>query len=156
MISLRCDLLVHEATNAYLPTWGDRGGAARLERETARHGHSTPQMAGRVARQMGARALLLTHFSQRYHPANPAAMRARTLLLNHFSQRYHPQQKALMACITRLAADAAGLDDGRVIAAYDALTLPVWQPDRGKLIAPVERRTLSAEEYDPGAGPTFE
>jgi ribonuclease BN (tRNA processing enzyme) len=133
MISLRCDLLVHEATNAYLPTWGDRGGAARLERETARHGHSTPQMAGRAA----------------------AAMRARTLLLNHFSQRYHPQQKALMACITRLAADAAGLDDGRVIAAYDALTLPVWQPDRGKLIAPVERRTLSAEEYDPGAGPTF-
>ena len=42
----------HEATNAYLPSFGDRGGYPKLERETFLHGHSTPQMAGRAAREV--------------------------------------------------------------------------------------------------------
>ena len=128
------DLLVHEATNAYLPTWADRGGAADLERLTVQHGHSTPQMAGRAAR----------------------AMAAGTLLLNHFSQRYHPHQKGLMGTIARLAHGAAGYEEeGRVIAAYDCLTLPIYQPDRGKRIAPFEQRAdpLVADQYDPTAAP---
>ena len=110
MISLRCDLLVHEATNAYLPTWGDRGGAARLERETARHGHSTPQMAGRAARAVGARALLLTHFSQ----------------------RYLPHVTPMIDQIREMAAGEAGLPLERTHAAYDSLVVPIWQPDREK------------------------
>ena len=130
------DLLVHEATNAYLPTWGDRGGAANLERVTVQHGHSTPQMAGRAAREMGAG----------------------TLLLNHFSQRYHPHQKGLMGTIARLAHGAAGYEEeGRVITAYDSLTLPIYQPDRDKRIAPFERRAdalvADHDQYDPTAAP---
>jgi ribonuclease Z len=110
------DVLVHEATNAYLPQFGDRGGAAALERETARHGHSTPQMAGRTAAAFGARALVLTHFSQRYHPANRPAMRA----------------------IATLAASAARLPPNAVAAAHDGLNVPVWQRDRDKPRLPAE------------------
>ncbi len=110
------DLLVHEATNSYLPSRGDTGGGAALERETARHGHSTPQMAGRFAARIGARALLLTHFSQRYHPACRGVMRE----------------------IASLAARAAGLPDDRVAPAYDTLAVPIWQTDRQKPLLPAE------------------
>ena len=49
------DVLVHEAT---LPDqWTDRAVS---------RGHSTPRMAGDVARRMGARNLVLTHFSPRF------------------------------------------------------------------------------------------
>lgn len=104
------DLLLHEATNSYLPRWGDTGGAAAFERKVISHGHSTPQMAGRCATRMGARALLLTHFSQRYHPAHRSLMRA----------------------IKKLAVDSSGLAEDCVGIAYDALTVPVWQPDKSK------------------------
>jgi len=70
------DVVVHEATNAYLPDLllseqygvggGDFQGYEQLEYDTISHGHSTPQMAGRFALQMGARRLVLTHFSPRY------------------------------------------------------------------------------------------
>ena len=110
------DLLVHEATNAYLPQFGDKGGAAALERETARHGHSTPQMAGRLARNIGAKALLLTHFSQRYHPAN----------------------RNVMGAISRLAVKESKLSSECVKSAYDSLTLPLWQRDREKPPLPLE------------------
>ena len=112
------DLLVHEATNAYLPMFGDKGGYRATERETASHGHSTPQMAGRAA----------------------ASMRAEHLLLTHFSQRYHPDQHRIMRTIASDAAHEARLPDGRVFAAHDSMTLPVWQPDRGKPIEPFVKK----------------
>ncbi|KAI9354618.1 beta-lactamase-like protein [Zopfochytrium polystomum] len=91
-----CDVLVHEATNAALEQdlddddngngggngndGGERvvvgGGGTREERmqalraavraQTIAHGHSTPEMAGAFARRVGARALVLSHFSNRY------------------------------------------------------------------------------------------
>lgn len=112
------DLLVHEATNAYLPMFGDKGGYRATERETASHGHSTPQMAGRAA----------------------ANMRAEHLLLTHFSQRYHPDQHRIMHKIASDAANEARLPDSRVFAAHDSLTLPIWQPDRGKPIEPFVKK----------------
>ncbi|OAD68635.1 hypothetical protein PHYBLDRAFT_86588, partial [Phycomyces blakesleeanus NRRL 1555(-)] len=48
-------LLVHEATNALT-----------IEEKALSHGHSTPQMAGKLAQQMGAKKMILTHFSVRY------------------------------------------------------------------------------------------
>ena len=53
------DLLIHEATFAQV----DEALAVRAT-------HSTAAMAGRVAREAGARRLLITHFSPRYFPGN--------------------------------------------------------------------------------------
>jgi len=63
-----CDVLIHEATNAYFPS--DEGlkfkNYNQLEAYTRKHGHSTPEMAGRFAAKVNARQLVLTHFSPRY------------------------------------------------------------------------------------------
>ncbi|KAG0164433.1 hypothetical protein DFQ30_009953 [Apophysomyces sp. BC1015] len=66
-------LLVHEATNAL--TSLDRANLKpgtmpptfeQVEERARDHGHSTPQMAARVAKQIQAKKLVLTHFSARY------------------------------------------------------------------------------------------
>ncbi len=63
-------LLIHEATNAHLPGV-DPGTKEADTHETVEaraksRGHSTPQMAGAFARRIGARKLVLNHFSARY------------------------------------------------------------------------------------------
>lgn len=60
------DVLVHEATNAL--TSLDPPGTTYEEvlERTLSHGHSTPQMAATLARDIGAKTLLMTHFSVRY------------------------------------------------------------------------------------------
>lgn len=64
------DILIHEATNAYL-----RGVVAEtkesdtvesVEARTKLRGHSTPQMAGAFAQRIAAKKLVLNHFSARY------------------------------------------------------------------------------------------
>ena len=61
-------LFIHECTNAYLPDVKFSGGKseADVERKAFRHGHSTPQVAGRLAHEINAQHLVLTHFSPRY------------------------------------------------------------------------------------------
>lgn len=64
------DVLIHEATNAYLPgvdpnTKPDES-VDFVEARTKARGHSTPQMAGAFARRVNARKLVLNHFSARY------------------------------------------------------------------------------------------
>ena len=60
-----CDALIHEATNAKT-SLDDEKTYIQIENETIKHGHSTPQMAGRFAKLLGAKKLILTHFSSRY------------------------------------------------------------------------------------------
>eukprot|EP01031_Cornospumella_fuschlensis_P027341 gene27341-33026_t len=67
-IAMDADVLVHEATNAYLEEFDKARYATYelLQRDTFIHGHSTPQMAGRFAKRINAKKLILTHFSPRY------------------------------------------------------------------------------------------
>lgn len=69
-LAIGADLLIHEATNAYLPgidpQTSEDETEETVEARTISRGHSTPQMAGRFAREIGARRLALNHFSARY------------------------------------------------------------------------------------------
>mmetsp|Transcript_29300 Transcript_29300/g.73149 ORF Transcript_29300/g.73149 Transcript_29300/m.73149 type:complete len:99 (+) Transcript_29300:200-496(+) len=85
-------------------------------------------MAGLAARRMGARSLLLSHFSQRYHPAALGVMRA----------------------IKKLAVDSSQLGEDCVATAYDALTIPLWQTDKGR--KPFEIAQEAPLEQHPTAG----
>jgi ribonuclease Z len=76
-LSQRADLVVHESTNAYLPTLDDSQAEGKKRdgvlisrdsvRATAReHGHSTPEVAGEFARAVGAKGLVMNHLSVKY------------------------------------------------------------------------------------------
>jgi ribonuclease Z len=119
------DLLVLEATNTYLPELGDTGGFAAHRRQTVRNGHSTPEMAGALAKALGARAVLLTHFSQRYVPWS-----------------------GVMRKISDRAAEAADMPGESVAAAYDLLTMPIWARDRDKPPLPPEARDGPPKEKE--------
>ena len=64
------DLLIHEATNAHLPgidrNTKDADTYETVEERAKSRGHSTPQMAGRFAKKINAKRLILNHFSARY------------------------------------------------------------------------------------------
>lgn len=64
------DILIHEATNAHLPgvdpNSKDHETDEIVETRAKSHGHSTPQMAGKFARSINAKKLILNHFSSRY------------------------------------------------------------------------------------------
>lgn len=70
-IASDADVLIHEATNAFLPDIEGSGGKGDdteeiVETRCRSHGHSTPQMAGAFATRIEAKVLLLNHFSARY------------------------------------------------------------------------------------------
>ncbi len=67
-LAMGADVLIHEATNAWLPNFDGLkfSNYELLEEKTKLHGHSTPEMAGAFAKRIGARQLVLTHFSPRY------------------------------------------------------------------------------------------
>ncbi len=65
------DLLVHEATFT-----------EALRERAAETGHSTARQAAEVARDVGAKRLLLTHFSARYDSAEPLEAEARAIFEN--------------------------------------------------------------------------
>jgi ribonuclease Z len=65
------DLLIHEATFTQ-----------ELTEEAREYGHSTAAQAAAIARDSGARQLLITHFSTRYPDATPLLEEARTVFSN--------------------------------------------------------------------------
>ncbi|KAJ7638993.1 beta-lactamase-like protein [Roridomyces roridus] len=69
-LALNADLLIHEATNAHLPgidpDTKPEDTHESIEARTRSRGHSTPQMAGVFGKRIGARQLILNHFSARY------------------------------------------------------------------------------------------
>lgn len=103
------DLVVHEATNAFLHGIDAGTTPADVTRDTTQHGHSTPEMAGRFARRIGARALVLHHFSARY------------------KGDYGAYSMGTMLRIEELAMGAAGMNATQVAAAWDTMVVPIPQ-----------------------------
>ncbi|KAK2466116.1 hypothetical protein APHAL10511_001758 [Amanita phalloides] len=102
------DLLVHEATNAHLPgidpSTKDSDTYESVEARAKSRGHSTPQMAGAFAKRIGAKKLVLNHFSARYSGAQC------------------DEAKKIMSSIAELA---AGEYDGDIICAEDFMTIDI-------------------------------
>ena len=107
-----CDVLVHEATNAYLPHLDGAGTSwSEVQKQSRRHGHSTPEVAGTFAAKVGARRLVLNHFSPRYRGDD------------------HPQSVYTMLKIEDAARRKANLPVANVHAAWDLMSLPVPMRD---------------------------
>ena len=115
-LSKDCDVLIHEATNAFFRSGEGESRNERysnyyqLERDTLKHGHSTPEMAGSFAASINARTLLLTHFSPRYRGDDEYV---------HMRKMWQIEDMARIASCGKLD----GPND--IIAAWDQMCLPV-------------------------------
>ncbi|CAE6491150.1 unnamed protein product [Rhizoctonia solani] len=120
-MSLGASLLVHEATNAYIPLEVDPQGPGKRESEDSikeramQRGHSTPRMAGEFARAIGAKRLVLNHFSSKFAPPPINSDQSESFEMN--------KRLGVMLEIERQASAAWG--NGAAIAAYDLLSIDV-------------------------------
>ena len=96
-------LLLHESTNAHLQQ-GETAESVRVKHgETAEsvraraisRGHSTPEMAGELAHRMGAKLLVLTHFSSRY--AGDVANRPQMRRIEAMARQHAPNTRVIAA-----------------------------------------------------------
>lgn len=103
-------MLIHEATNAFLPGVDNKETSLKMVTKDAKlHGHSTPAMAGQFAKQVGAKRLVLNHFSARYKGDQSV------------------DSISIATRIERQAIKASGLEDTTVAAAWDLMVLPIPQ-----------------------------
>ncbi|CAM9487862.1 unnamed protein product, partial [Hapterophycus canaliculatus] len=65
-LAIGADVVIHEATNTLLPPLDQGKTYASVEADAIKHGHSTPVMAAAFAQKVGAKTLILNHFSARY------------------------------------------------------------------------------------------
>ncbi|KAI0796326.1 beta-lactamase-like protein [Irpex lacteus] len=83
-LAIDADVLVHEATNAHLPGVDPHTKAEdtyeSVEERSRSRGHSTPQVAGRFATRVGAKKLLLNHFSARYAGNDDVDQKAKVVM----------------------------------------------------------------------------
>ncbi|THH03316.1 hypothetical protein EW145_g6355 [Phellinidium pouzarii] len=113
-LAQHASLLIHEATDAYIPMEidrnlrGDKKTPDKILQNTIRKGHSTPSMAGAFAKSIGAHKLVLNHFSGKFPAPIP---------------RRNDRRGAVMAEIERQASEAWGM--GPAIAAYDFLRIEI-------------------------------
>jgi ribonuclease Z len=103
------DVLVHEATNAFLSGLDKDTSKEEVMRDAKIHGHSTPSIAGNFAKQIGAKRLVLNHFSSRYKGDQSL------------------ESISIMTRIEQEALKASGLEEDKVAAAWDFMVLPVPQ-----------------------------
>ncbi|THV08386.1 Metallo-hydrolase/oxidoreductase [Dendrothele bispora CBS 962.96] len=94
-LALEADLLIHEATNAHLPgvdlATKDVDSFETVQERAISRGHSTPQMAGAFAKRIGAKRLILNHFSSRYpgdDDVNPFAKKIMDAIANLAAAEY--------------------------------------------------------------------
>ncbi|EED87469.1 predicted protein [Thalassiosira pseudonana CCMP1335] len=101
------DVLVHEATNTFLPGVDKDGDLRGVTRDAKIHGHSTPFMAGEFAKRIGAKKLVLNHFSARYKGDQSI------------------ESMTIMTRMERQAMKASGLPETSVACAWDYMILPI-------------------------------
>lgn len=101
------DVVIHEATNAFLSGIDKDTSKAAVNRDARIHGHSTPTIAGEFAKQINAKRLVLNHFSSRYKGDQSV------------------ESISIMTRIEEEAIKASGLPEDRVAAAWDFMILPV-------------------------------
>lgn len=100
-------MLVHEATNAFLPGIDRDTNLRSVTRDAVIHGHSTPELAGLFAKKVNAKLLLMNHFSARYK-GDPSV-----------------DSLSIMMRIEKFAMKASGLDETKVAAAWDRMLFPI-------------------------------
>lgn len=105
------DVLVHEATNSFLPGVDKDGSLRHVTRDAKLHGHSTPFMAGEFAKRIGAKKLCMNHFSARYKGDQSI------------------DSMTIMTRMERQAMKASELPEDSVAAAWDFMVLPVPMND---------------------------
>lgn len=101
------DVLVHEATNAFLSGIDKDTSKSEVNRDARIHGHSTPSIAGAFAKDIGAKRLVLNHFSSRYKGDQSV------------------ESISIMTRIEEEAIKSSQLPEDRVAAAWDFMILPV-------------------------------
>lgn len=106
-IAENADVLVHEATNAYIKNHDRTKDYKDVEYSTTQHGHSTPEIAGEFAKSVKAKRLILTHFSPRYKGDDS------------------PESSNVMKIIEKQGRKASGLDGNAVVAACDFMLVPI-------------------------------
>jgi len=133
----KVSLLIHECTDAHIPTRIDTKGRTGKNRQpntvhtkAVEKGHSIPAMAGSFANAIGAEKLVLNHIGSRF-PAPPPP--------NHSYSEWHKFQQACINEIERQAwetfkppsSSSRSFQSKPVIAAWDFLTveIPPYQPE---------------------------
>lgn len=106
-LAQECDVLIHEATNTFLPGVDKEGNLRLVTRDAKVHGHSTPFMAGDFAKRVGAKRLVLNHFSARYKGDQSI------------------ESLTIMTRMERQAMKACELPENAVACAWDFMVLPV-------------------------------
>lgn len=101
------DVVVHEATNTFLHGLDKDNDLRSVTRDAVVHGHSTPYMAGEFCKRVGAKRLILNHFSARYK-GDPTV-----------------EAISIMTRIEDQAIKASGLSRTKVAAAWDFMIFPV-------------------------------
>lgn len=123
-LSIDASLLVHEATNAYIPpdvdlrSSGPKDTEGSVTERAILRGHSTPVMAGEFARAIRAKRLVLNHFSSKFPSPDPASLTHE----QSESSKADPRLGVMLE-IARQASDAWG--GGEAIPAYDLLCVDV-------------------------------
>lgn len=108
-LASNADIVIHEATNAYLPGVDRDTTLQDVTRDAIIHGHSTPQMAGEFCRSINGKTLILNHFSSRYK--GDASVDSLSIMLR----------------IEQQAMKTAELNETHVAAAWDLMVVPVPQ-----------------------------
>lgn len=119
-------LLIHEATDAYMPPDIDphqKTGRNRthesVKAKAIEKGHSTPAMAGEFARRIRAERLVLNHIGARYPTAPSLSSETKVCSIRFPAPGRDTFRVACMRELERQAFEAWRPKKGEVVAAYD-------------------------------------